>query len=105
MRRDHIVKNGTSFGDIVSLYYFDTDLRNYLTPYLNRIEISLRTFITYTASIRYKKAPTWFVDPKYINQDYIDTFKQKVYKTIQGNPIIKRHHMTNMLRHGKQWSI
>lgn len=92
MCRDHIVKNGTAFDDILSLYYFDTDLRNCLTPYLNRIEISLRTFITYTASIRYKKAPTWFVDPKYVNQDYIDTFPQKVYKTIQGNPIIKRHH-------------
>lgn len=92
LHRDHIIVDGTSFSDIVSLYYFDTDLRNLITPYLNRIEISLRTFLTYTTSVKYKKAPTWFVNPKYVNQTYIDKFDEKVYNRIKGNPVIKRHH-------------
>lgn len=90
--RDHEVKEGVTFTDIVDLYYFDTDLRKILTPFLNRIEVSLRTDITYTASIKYKKKPTWFVDTRYVNSDYVLNFPDKVYRIISDNPIIKRHH-------------
>lgn len=90
--RDHLVKCGTRFNDIVDLYYFDTDLRKILTQYIHRIEVSLRTYITYTASVKYKKDPIWFVNPKYVEDSYIQQFPSKVYKTIQDNPIIKRHH-------------
>ena len=76
----------------MELYYFDYDLRNILTYYLNRIEVNLRTFITYTVSNYYKDSPTWFVDSAVMNRSYIDDFENKVYKTIRENPVIKRHH-------------
>lgn len=90
--RTHLYKEGTRFTDIVELYYFDYDLRNILTYYLNRIEVNLRTFITYTVSNYYKDSPTWFVDSAVMNRSYIDDFEAKVYKTIRENPVIKRHH-------------
>ena len=90
--RDHLVKKGTGFQDIVSLYYFDYDLRNILLNYLNRIEVNLRTYIVYTVSNYYKSSPTWFADPNVVNKSYVDSFEEKVYKTIRENPVIKRHH-------------
>lgn len=90
--RDHRVKEGTQFKDIVALYYFDYNLRNILQNYLNRIEVNLRTYIVYTVSNHYKKSPTWFVDPNIVNSSYVDSFEEKVYKTIRENPVIKRHH-------------
>lgn len=90
--RDHQIKKGTRFQDIVSLYYFDYDLRNILQNYLNRIEVNLRTYIVYAVSNHYKTSPTWFADPNIVNKSYADTFEEKVYKTIRENPVIKRHH-------------
>ena len=81
--RSHQYKEGTSFTDVVELYYFDYDLRNILMYYLNRIEVNLRTFITYTVSNYYKDSPTWFVDSTIMNRSYIDDFETKVYKTIR----------------------
>lgn len=90
--RSHEYKPDSSFTDVVELYYFDYDLRKILTYYLNRIEINLRTYITYTISNHYKKSPTWFVDPSIMYPSYIADFEHKVYKTIRENPVIKRHH-------------
>ncbi len=46
--RTHQFKENTLFDDVVTLYYFDHDLRCIITPYLYRIEVSFRTFLTYT---------------------------------------------------------
>lgn len=90
--RTHEFIDNITFNNIVSLYYFDADLRNLLIYYINRIEINLRTYITYTVSNQYKSDPTWFRDPKYVRKDYLDSFEDKIYRTIKGNPVIKRHH-------------
>jgi len=90
--RTHKYRKDTSFTDVVELYYFDYDLRNILTYYLNRIEVNLRTFITYTVSNYYKNSPTWFVDNSVMHRKYIEDFEDKIYKTIRENPVIKRHH-------------
>lgn len=90
--RTHEYKPDTSFSDVLDLYYFDYDLRKILTYYLNRIEVNLRTFITYTVSNYYKESPTWFVDSAVMKSNYISEFEGKVYKTIRENPVIKRHH-------------
>lgn len=90
--RSHKYKPNTSFTDVLDLYYFDYDLRKILTYYLNRIEVNLRTFITYTVSNHYKESPTWFVDSSVMKSNYIADFEEKVYKTIRENPVIKRHH-------------
>lgn len=90
--RNHEYKPDTSFVDVVDLYYFDYDLRKILTYYLNRIEVNLRTYITYAVSNHYKESPTWFVDSNVMKSKYIADFEDKVYKTIRENPVIKRHH-------------
>lgn len=89
--RTHDVVDGTKMTDAVALYYFDFDLRNILNRYISRIEISLRTYITYTLSNKYKDSPTWFVDPTVMTSAYIKNF-DSVYDAIKKKPVIKRHH-------------
>ncbi len=91
-KRTHEYRENSCFSEIVELYYFDYDLRKILTYYLNRIEVNLRTYITYTVSNYYKESPTWFVDTNILNKSYVEDFEEKVYKTIRENPVIKRHH-------------
>ena len=89
--RTHQFKENTLFDDVVTLYYFDHDLRCIITPYLYRIEVSFRTFLTYTVSNRYKNNATWFADPRIVNMDFID-YLPNCYKTIRKNEAIKHHH-------------
>lgn len=58
----HIFKEGTLFSTAVDLYYFDMELRHLLTKVLSRIEVNLRTQITYIVSNHYSENPIWFVD-------------------------------------------
>lgn len=92
INRDHKLREGTNFTSIVELYYFDYDLRRILSNYLNRIEVNIRTQITYIVSNRYKSSPTWFVNPSVMKKEYISHFPKAVYNTISDNPAIKRHH-------------
>ena len=89
--RTHDYIAGTKLADAVALYYFDFDLRNILNRYLSRIEIALRTYITYTLSNKYKSSPTWFVNPNVMTDSYIMHFDE-VYADIKKSPVIKRHH-------------
>ena len=90
--RTHEVIEGTRLSDAVALYYFDFDLRNILNRYLSRIEVALRTYITYTFSNKYKDSPCWFVNPQVVSSSYIKGFNNMVYKAIRKQPIIIRHH-------------
>lgn len=74
--RTHEVIAGTKLDDAVALYYFDYDMRNILIRYISRIEVALRTYITYTLSNKYKASPTWFVDPTVITSSYIKSFDE-----------------------------
>lgn len=89
--RTHEVIEGTKLSDAVALYYFDFDLRNILNRYISRIEVSLRTYITYTLSNKYKDSPVWFIDPNVMKADFIRDF-DSVYESIRKKPVIKRHH-------------
>ena len=90
--RDHKYKPQTDFNQIVDLYYFDHDLRHILLRYISRIEVNIRTFITYTVSNHYKNDPTWFVNPKVVKTDFCKGFEQKIYSTLRQNPCIASHH-------------
>jgi abortive infection bacteriophage resistance protein len=91
--RDHVYVTDTKFEDVVRLYYFDCDLRNMLMRYINRIEINVRTYLTYFVSNKYNESPTWFVNPSVVNIQYVNSFEKYVYDdTFRANPIIKRHH-------------
>lgn len=89
--RTHEVVDGTKLSDAVALYYFDFDLRNILNRYISRIEVALRTYITYSLSNKYKNSPTWFVDPNVMKASYIRDFDD-VYEAIKKKSVIKRHH-------------
>lgn len=91
--RTHQYKQGTKFSDVVSLYYFDVDLRNILSKYLNRIEINFRTNIIYRVSNQYINCNTWFFDPAVMEKRFIDKFDTEFYtENFKKNPIIKLHH-------------
>lgn len=94
--RDHKLIDGTAFADIVELYYFDYDLRKMLLNALNRIEVNIRTTITYIISNYYKGSPTWFVDPAVMTATFIGSFDNMVYKQLLENPVVKRHHKTHI---------
>ncbi len=89
--RTHEVVPGTKLSDAVALYYFDFDLRIILNRYISRIEVALRTYITYKLSNKYKNSPTWFVDPGVMKAQYIHGFDD-IYEAIKKKSVIKRHH-------------
>jgi len=91
--RTHQYKKDTKFSDVVSLYYFDVDLRHLLLKYLNRIEINFRTKIVYFVSNQYINSNAWFIDPIVMEKSFIDKFDEEIYtENFKKNPIIKRHH-------------
>ena len=91
--RTHEYKEGSTFEDAVSLYYFDFDLRLIITRYLNRIEIAFRTEVIYYLSNKYKDNVIWFADKSIMNRQYVDDFKKKIYTNdFRKNPVIRRHH-------------
>jgi abortive infection bacteriophage resistance protein len=92
-KREHCFKKGTTFKNVVELYYLDFDLRNLLTKYLTRIELNFKSKLIYLVSNKYKDSPTWFVDKQVINNDFIINF-DKIYteKFIKCNKTIKNHH-------------
>lgn len=90
--RTHVFKKGTTFRSIYDLYLFDAKLRRILLNALDRIEINLRSTITYIVSNHYKHSPTWFVDKNIMKSQFVDGFYNSVYKKLLENPIIKRHH-------------
>lgn len=79
--RTHEVVHGTRFCDAVALYYFDFDLRNILNRYIGRIEVALRTYVTYTLSNKYIDDPRWFINPNVVKHSFIEEFG-KVYEGI-----------------------
>lgn len=47
--------------------------------YLTRIEVNFRTKVTYEGSIKFKDSPIWFADPKFMVEDYVESFEFEVY--------------------------
>lgn len=101
--RSHEVEAATRIEDVVALYYFDLDLRNILNRYLSRIEVALRTTITYELSVKYKSNPTWFVDGNVVSSHFISEFQNSVYSFIKTKPVIKRHHQKYLGQYAPAW--
>lgn len=79
--------------EVVELYYFDFKLRFLLSKYLTRIEINFRTKVVYYVSNIYKNSPTWFVDSKVMNHDFIQEFDNHYNEDFKKNTVIKNHHL------------
>lgn len=97
------MRPGTTFEEIVALYYFDSDLRNILNKYLSRIEIAIRTTIIYELSIKYIANPAWFADNNVVSDDFIYGFHNTVYRTIRTRPVIQRHHHKYLGEYAPAW--
>jgi abortive infection bacteriophage resistance protein len=92
---NHNFKKGTKLSDVVSLYYLDVDLKTILTKALNRIEINFRTQVVYKVSNKYPEYPTWFVNNRVMQSDFITGFSKKYYTDDfkRNNTLIKNHHI------------
>lgn len=91
--RTHKLKASTRFEDALDLYYFDSDLRMLLLRYLTRIEIYLRTYITYYVSNVYKDNPYWFVNEGIMDAEFVDSFDISIYtEQFKKHPVIADHH-------------
>ena len=91
--RTHKLKTPTHFEDALALYYFDSDLRMLLLRYITRIEINLRTYITYFVSNRYKENPCWFADDSVMSHEFVDSFDTEIYtEKFRKHPVISDHH-------------
>lgn len=91
--RTHRLKTPIHFEDALDLYYFDSDLRMLLLRYITRIEINLRTYITYYVSNHYKNSPCWFVDNSFMQPNFIDSFNTEIYtEKFKKHPVISDHH-------------
>lgn len=90
--RTHEYVDGTTFKSIYDLYKFDSRLRGLLLQAIDRIEVNLRSRITYIVSNHYIDSPTWFVDKSIMSVAFVNSFRARVYDTLMENPVIKRHH-------------
>lgn len=89
--RTHYFARNTTWEKVEALYNFDDEFRGILSSYLQVIETDIRTFLTYTVSNKYKNDPTWFANPKYVKQTFIDGLPNIYADTIK-NEVIKAHH-------------
>jgi abortive infection bacteriophage resistance protein len=95
--KNHEFIENTKFSDAVCLYYLDVDLRNLLLQYINRIEINFRTKVVYYISNKYKQSPTWFIDPKVISSDFINSIGDHYNADFKKNhKPIRIHHQNNI---------
>lgn len=91
--RTHLFSNNSLFSDVLSLYHFDSDLRNILLYYINRIEINFRTKIVYVCSNYYNNDPTWFANPEYVSEEFITDFTEEYNKKLKIKfSVLKKHH-------------
>ena len=91
--RTHEYIPTASFEDAVALYYFDFDLRLILMRYLNRIELSLRSFIINYVSVAHQASCTWFIDPAVVESAFAQSFDEKIYSKLKTKvPVLRRHH-------------
>jgi len=89
----HNFKEGTTFSNVVQLYYLDVDLKNILNKAINRIEINLRTQLIYTVSNKYIEYPTWFANKKVMHSSFVDDFPKHYNSKFKDiNKPIKKHH-------------
>lgn len=60
-QRTHQFKPGTTFGQVVELYEFDTRLRTLLFRYIEPVEVAFRAAVCYELATR-TNDPHWYID-------------------------------------------
>ncbi len=97
--RTHRYVEGTTLEDGLALYYFDFEIRRLLLKYLFRIEVNLRTYITYYVSNFYSDEPCWFVKSGIMSPNYINNFNRTYYNNLRRNNSVIIDHHRNHPRH------
>ncbi len=98
-RRTHDYVEGTTLEDGLALYYFDFEIRRLLLKYLFRIEVNVRTYITYYVSNFYADEPCWFVKSGIMSSSYINNFNRTYYNNLRRNNSVIIDHHRNHPRH------
>ncbi|MFI3262345.1 MAG: Abi family protein [Rikenellaceae bacterium] len=102
--RTHRYKAGSKFESIIELYDFDNRLRHLLLFYLHKIEVNLRTRITYDSSLYYKDDPCWFVNEDIMRRKFVDSFDKLIYDNLRGhNSVISKHHVKHACSYAPAW--
>ena len=92
-REDETYKENITFEHIYNLYLFDKELRNILIDMLESIEISFRTYISYTLAI--KHGSTAYLYKQCLKkQKYFESFIKKLEdeKNNHKNKLFIKHH-------------
>lgn len=66
--KDHNFKPGTTFNNVIGLYAFDRSLRLLVFDLIERVEVALRTQISYHYSLN--NGGWWYEDPNHFNNNY-----------------------------------
>lgn len=90
--KSHMFHRDMKLDDIVTLYYFDFDLKMLLLRYIYRIEVHFRTQLIYLASNHYTENNTWYVDPKIVDHRILKEFNTIYFNLkAKSNTLIKHH--------------
>ena len=92
-REDETYKENITFEHIYNLYLFDKELRNILIDMLESIEISFRTYISYTLAI--KHGSIGYLDKQCFKKEkYFESFIKKLEdeKNNHKNKLFIKHH-------------
>ena len=101
-RSNHTFQPGVTFEDVVSLYYFDFDLKYLLSKYIYRIEVHFRTQLVYKASNKYVHDNKWYVNRRYINNSILNDFN-KMYRRLSRNCVTLIQHHRTSTAHAPAW--
>lgn len=86
----HDFYSGTTFEQIIDLYKFDRKLRASLMDALEKIEVSIRTVISETASLLY--GPHWYMNAaSFKDQTSFDKTSETLRKLLSDNESEKKH--------------
>lgn len=92
-KEDDTYKKNTTFEYVYNLYLFDKELRNLLIEMLENIEVSFRTYISYTLAIRH--GSHGYLDKQcFKNEKYFELFINKLEseKNNHKNKLFIKHH-------------
>ncbi len=81
---DEKYKKGITFSQIYNIYIFDKDLRILLFDILGSLELSFRTYISYTLAMKYKTLG-YLNSKNFINKRYHNDFLERLEKKKEKN--------------------
>ena len=101
-------KNQITFQDIINLYEFDKKVRNIFVPYLEKIEISIKTNLVNYLGNTYNDPFVYLQKEIFKNKEHYEKFLQKIDETIKKHkdePFIKHFYEKYNHQYPPIWMI